>query len=220
MAKVILFGAGQIAEMAYSYLTHQSPHEVAALTVDGAYLDRKEHLGLPVVAFEQAEELYPPDEYEMFVAVSYRSMNRTRAEKCMQARGKGYRLITHVSPHAVVSPDATLGDNCIICEHSVVQPFVRVGDGVIMGDGNHVGHHTVIGDYCFVTSHVVVCGGVQVGPRSFLGVNSTIRDRITIGAECVIGAGALILRDTPARSIYVGAAARRLPGDTTAIYDF
>lgn len=219
MAKIVIFGMGQIAETILSYLRHESAHEVVALTVDAAFLDRKEHMGLPVVPFEEVVHLYPPGECAMFVAVSYRSMNRGRQEKCAQARAKGYSLITHVSPHAVVSPDAIIGDNCMICEHNVLQPFVRVGDGVMMGDGNHIGHHTAIGAYCFITSHVVVCGSVQMGDRSFLGANATVRDRVTLGDECVIGAGALILKDVPARSVYVGAVARRLPMKSDSFYD-
>ena len=220
MSKIVIFGMGQIAETVYSYLRHESSYEISALTVDGAFLDRETQFGLPVTPFEEVQDRYSPDDYQMFVAVSYRSMNRSRAMKCVEARAKGYKLVSHISPRATVSPDAALGDNCLICEHNVLQPFVKLGNGVLMGDGNHVGHHTNVGDYCFITSHVVICGSVHVGRGSFLGANATVRDRITIGEECLVGAGALILKDTPPCSSYIGAAARRLPGDTTTIFDF
>ena len=219
MSRVVIFGIGQLAETICSYLRHESEHEVVAMTVDSEFLDRDRHLGLPVVPFERLAELYPPDGHDCIVAVSYRSMNRSRQQKCEEARGKGYRLISHVSPRATVSPDAVIGDNCMVCEHNVLQPYVRLGDGVMMGDGNHIGHHTAVGSYAFITSHVVICGSVDVGERSFLGANSTVRDRVNLGEECVVGAGALILRDAPARSVYVGAMARRLPVDSSSFYD-
>lgn len=219
MSKVVIFGIGQLAETVYSYLKHDSGHEIVALTVDADFQDRDTHMGLPVVPFEQVAELYPSADHAMFVAVSYRAMNRPRQQKCEQARAKGYKLISHISPRATVSPDAVVGDNCIVCEHNVLQPFVRLEDGVMMGDGNHIGHHTTVGAYTFITSHVVICGSVHVGERCFLGANSTVRDRISLGQECVIGAGALILRDAPEYSVYVGAMARRLPADSRTFAD-
>jgi carbonic anhydrase/acetyltransferase-like protein (isoleucine patch superfamily) len=42
-----------------------------------------------------------------------------------------------------------------------------------------------------------------VAPYSFLGINATIRDNISIGEACVIGAGAVILASTKAKSVYV-----------------
>ena len=40
MAKVVIFGQSQWAELAHFYVTHDSPHEVVAFTVDRDYLDR------------------------------------------------------------------------------------------------------------------------------------------------------------------------------------
>ena len=45
MAKVVVFGVGQWAELAHFYLTHDSPHEVVAFTVDREYLDGDELQG-------------------------------------------------------------------------------------------------------------------------------------------------------------------------------
>jgi acetyltransferase-like isoleucine patch superfamily enzyme len=48
----------------------------------------------------------------------------------------------------------------------------------------------------------VISGHVKVGPYSFLGVNSTLRDGISIGAYNVIGAGALVMKDTADKELY------------------
>ena len=57
MARVIVFGISQWAQLAHFYLTHDSRHEVVAFTVDGKYMDRPDFLGLPVTAFEEVEKL-------------------------------------------------------------------------------------------------------------------------------------------------------------------
>ncbi|OGW69519.1 MAG: hypothetical protein A3A88_11315 [Nitrospirae bacterium RIFCSPLOWO2_01_FULL_62_17] len=48
----------------------------------------------------------------------------------------------------------------------------------------------------------MISGRVGVGSHCFIGVNATIRDGVTIAPECVIGAGALILKDTVAQGVY------------------
>ena len=96
MAKVVVFGIGQLAEVAHFYLTHDSPHDVAAFTVDSEYLKADQHLGVPTVAFDLVHEIYPPDDFRMFVPVGYGNRNRNRELKYRQAKEKGYELITYI----------------------------------------------------------------------------------------------------------------------------
>jgi sugar O-acyltransferase (sialic acid O-acetyltransferase NeuD family) len=204
MRDVVIFGSGQVAEVMHYYITHESDRKVAAFTLDAAYLKEASHLGLPVVPFEEIETAFAPSTYEMFVAISYRQVNKARERKVEEAEAKGYRLISHVSPRAVVWSGFEAKANTFIMENNVIQPYVRIGKNVIMWSGNHVGHHTEIGDNCFIASHVVVSGSVKVGRNTFIGVNATIRDNITIGASNVIGAAALILENTPDEAVYLG----------------
>jgi acetyltransferase-like isoleucine patch superfamily enzyme len=62
---------------------------------------------------------------------------------------------------------------------------------------------------------VVISGHVKIGPYSFLGVNATISDGITIAPECVIGAGATVVRDTKAKGVYIGEAAKLYMKDSS-----
>lgn len=209
--KVILFGNGQVASLSYAVLTRDSAYEVAAFTVDREYLTVSEHLGLPVVPFEEVEALYPPEEYRMLISISFRRMNKLRAEKCEEAKAKGYRLISYVSSRALVWPDLEIGENCQIMGNAAIEPFARIGNNVHVGSGSHIGHHTVIHDHCFLAAQVAVAGSVTIGPYSFLGMNATVRDGIEIAAESVIGAGAGILQNTREREVYIGNTGRLLP---------
>lgn len=215
MAEVIIFGNGQIAEVAHYYLTHDSPHEVVAFTVDADYVGDGSFHDLPVVAFEEVTQSLPPERFEMFLPISYHGVNALRKARYLAAKTLGYRCISYVSSKATVWPGFEPGDNCFIFEDNVIQPFVSIGNNVILWSGNHIGHHTSIADHCFLASHVVVSGNVSIGERCFIGVNATFRDGITIGEECVIGAGALILQDAEPRGVYLGAASerRKTPSD-------
>jgi sugar O-acyltransferase (sialic acid O-acetyltransferase NeuD family) len=199
--KIIIFGDGDIAELADFYFTHDSAFDVAAFTVDEAYLKRDEFRGRPVVPFEKIAELYPPEQYLLFVALSYAKLNGLRADRVAAAKAKGYRLASYLSSRATVFPGFELGENCFILEDNTIQPFARIGSNVTLWSGNHIGHHSIIEDDVFVASHVVVSGGVKIGHGSFVGVNVTLRDHVTIGERCVLGAGALVLEDQPDLSV-------------------
>jgi sugar O-acyltransferase (sialic acid O-acetyltransferase NeuD family) len=201
---VVLFGTGQIAELAHYYFTKDTEYQVAAFTVDAEYISSDLFFGLPVIAFETLEQHFPPESNHLFVAVSYAKMNRVRAEKCRQGRAKNYTLTSYISSRACIFDNVVHGDNCFILEDNTIQPFVKIGDNCTLWSGNHIGHHSVIEDDCFISSHVVISGGVTVGKGCFLGVNSTLRDHITLGEETLIGAGTLILHSTDPRSVYVG----------------
>ena len=64
-----------------------------------------------------------------------------------------------------------------------MQPFVEIGDDVVMWSGNHIGHHTIVKDHVMVTSHVVISGACTIEPYCFFGVNSTVRDETIVARE-------------------------------------
>jgi sugar O-acyltransferase (sialic acid O-acetyltransferase NeuD family) len=217
MKRVVIFGTGDFAQVAHFYLTHDSPYQVAAFTADGSFITENELLGLPVTPFEDIERHYPPDEFQMLIAVAYSGVNRVRAEKYYKARRKGYQLISYMNSKVTHWGDTEIGDNCFIFEDQTIQPFVRIGNNVIIWSGNHIGHHVVIGDHCFVASHVVISGRVTIEPYCFIGVNVTIRDGIKIARECVLGAGSIIVKDTVEKGVYIGKAAELYSRDSSKI---
>src|SRR5262249_47320444 len=148
------------------------------------------------VAFEDTVTHYPPKDYKMFVALGYSRMNKARAEKYYEAKRTGYELVSYVSSKCSYLTDYAAGDNCFILEDNTIQPFVRIGNDVTLWSGNHIGHDSVIEDHCFLASHIVVSGRCHIHPYCFIGVNATLRNSITIARETLVGAGAIIMKDS------------------------
>ena len=207
--KLVIFGSGDIAQLAHYYFSTDSDHEVVAFTVDASYIKEPKFCRLPVVAFEDAVTEFPPGNYDFFVALSYSKLNAVRKEKFLAVKALGYRLASFISSQATVLNEGKIGENCFIFEDNTIQPFVRIGDNVTLWSGNHIGHHSVIKDHSFIASHVVVSGGVEIGEQCFVGVNATLRDHIKVGDRCVIGAGALLLGDAEPDGVYLGLATER-----------
>jgi sugar O-acyltransferase (sialic acid O-acetyltransferase NeuD family) len=207
--KLVIFGSGDIAQLAHYYFSTDSEYEVAAFTVDASFIQETTFCDLPVIAFEEILECYPPETFDLFVALSYSKLNAVRKEKYSAAKSLGYRMANFISSKATVLNDGRIGENCFIFEDNTIQPYVTIGNNVTLWSGNHIGHHSVIKDHVFIASHVVISGGVEIGEQCFIGVNATLRDHITIGEKCVIGAGALLLADAEPEGTYIGTATGR-----------
>lgn len=202
--KLVLFGDSAFADIAYEYFTHDSEYEVVAFTVTRDFLKVTEKFGLPVVAFDEVAQRYPPSSHALHVALVYNQLNRVRRRFYEEAKAKGYTLANYVSSRAFVWRNVTLGDNVFIFEDNTVQPFVKLGSNLVLWSGNHIGHHSTLRDHSFISSHVVISGFCDIGESCFFGVNSTIGNNVTVGHDCLVGSGAMVVRDVPAGSLLKG----------------
>lgn len=212
---LVIVGAGELAQIACEYFSHDSDYAVLAFSVERDYLSTPTLAGLPVVAYEDLEQHYPPSQVEVFVAIPASGLNRLRTRFYLDAKRRGYRMASYVSSQAFVWRNVELGEHCFVFEHNVLQPFIRIGANCILWSGNHVGHRTVLHDHVFLASHAVISGYCEIGASSFVGVNATLSDRVKVAADNVIGAGALLTRDTEPGRIYVGAPARAVAGKSS-----
>jgi sugar O-acyltransferase (sialic acid O-acetyltransferase NeuD family) len=193
MGQIVVFGTSQWAELAHFYLTHDSPHEVVGFTIDRDYSASNEY------------KHFPPPQFQMFIPISFKKMNHARADKYYDAKRRGYELVSYVSSRATTFPDFACGENCFILEDNTIQPFVKIGNNVVMWSGNHIGHHSVIKDHVMITSHVVISGCCTIEPYCFFGVNATVRDETVIARETLVGMGVIILKDTEEFEVYKAA---------------
>ena len=203
MKPIVLYGAGKIAEVLLYFFRHHSSYEVVACSVDRSFVAAEKWNDLPVVAFEDVDQRYPPDKHAMFVAVGYQELNALRARKCAEAKAKGYDLISYVHPQSGLPEDCEHGENCFIMNHVMIHPRVRLGSNVFVWSGAMIGHHSVIGDNCWLTSCANISGVVTVGKNCFFAVNATVAHNVVVGDECFIGANALITKCTEDRQVFL-----------------
>ncbi len=203
--KLVIVGNTSNARLAKYFFTIDSEYEVTAFSVNENYITDPVFEGLPVTALEEIESKYPPSGYEAFVAVGYNGMNKIREKLYNQCKDKGYRMANYISSHCTYLSQFPTGDNCFILEDNTIQPYVKIGNDVVLWSGNHIGHDVTIEDHVFVTSHAVISGFVTIKRNCFIGVNATIRDAITIAPETLIAAGAIIMKDTVEKGVYLPA---------------
>ena len=208
--KLIIFGAGETAEMAAELFTCDSREKVYGFVVDNNFWKpNQEKCGLPVFRLNTVVEEFPPEKYNIFVALGSGRLNRDRKRFYNFFKKKSYNLISYVSSKANLWRTTEIGDNCMIFEGNNLQHNVKIGNNNILWSYNHVGHGSVIEESCFLSSNICVAGYSKVKKNCFLGINSSVIDNITIETDCFIAAGAVVNKNTKENSIYSGNPAKR-----------
>ena len=218
MKQVVIFGTGELAQRIFFYLK-DSDDQVIAFCANKSKIDKEELLDLPVIAFENIEEKFPPSEFSMFIALAYSEMNKKRTKFFNEAKNKGYELYSFIHPSTKVWDEFEIGENCFILANNVIQPFVKIGNNVLIGSNNLISHNTTIGDNCFITSNVTMGGHITMGKNCFVGLSATINQRIKIGNECIVGAGTIITKDINDKEVYAENSSKKLPQSSEHIGD-
>lgn len=191
MKKLVIFGAGKIAEVISYYAINECGFEIAAYTVDREYINSESFNGIPVVPFDELTGKYPKEKYDVFVALGYHDMNKLREKKYLEVKTLGYNIVSIISPKTNLPSNVIYGENCFIMPPALIHPCVELGNNVFVFSGAMVGHHSKIGDNCWLTSCTNISGIVSVGKNCFFAVNSTVGHQVSIGDNCFLGANAL-----------------------------
>jgi len=207
--KVVIYGNGQIAEVAYWYLKKSSLYNIVGFTVQKEFIKKNTFLNLPVVEYENLEEYYSPIDFKLFAPISQHKLNTFREYIYFDSKRRGYEFISYVDSTAKIETDE-IGENCFIFEGNNIQPYTKIGNNCILWSGNHIGHHSVIEDNVFITSHVVVSGDCRIKKNCFVGVNASIKDGTIMEPYSTLGMGGVLTKNTEEYGIYVGNPAKLL----------
>lgn len=129
---------------------------------------------------------------------------------------------TRVWQYVVIFKEATIGTNCNICAHTLIENDVVIGNNVTIKSGVYLWDGTRIEDNVFIGPNATFTNDImprsKVYPEKFerilvkknasIGANATILPGITIGENSMVGAGSVVTKDVPANAVVVGNPAR------------
>ena len=190
---LVIFGAGNIAQVVNFYFERFSEYETVAYVVDDLYFQEKAVFDRPCYPLSKALENQNLVRENWFIALSYKRFNTIRQEKFNLLMSLGVKLTNFIHPSNEINIYLSNSFNNLILENNIIQPFCKFGNNVFMWTNNHIGHHSNIDSNVFISSGVVISGNTNIGENCFFGVNSSVIDNITIGSRSWIGPGQTIL---------------------------
>lgn len=213
MKQIVVLGDTSFAGIVAEYINSTDLGKVVAFTLDSAFIQKRNTFeGFPLIPFEQLEEQYNPNDFELLIVISsVSSVKHLNSIKFHEAKNKGYKLFSFIHPTAFVANSATIGENVIIFPHAIVEPRAIINDGVFVRSAAYVSHETEIGAFSYLAPRATFSGKIKTGEHCFFGTNSTIRDNISIGSDVIVGAGATVLKDLSNEIVIKAAESKILP---------
>ncbi len=204
--KIVIFGNGNLSDVLFYYIKKLNIGEVIGFTVDDNFLSSDSHLELPLVSFEKIERKFSPDVCELLIPLSPNKMNKLRENKFKEAKYKGYALLNFIHP-SVINESLGVGENNIIFEDVILQPYSKIGNNNIIWSGSYIGHHVTVNDNNWISAGTVIGGESKIKNNCFIGINCSIKNNLILEDETFIGMGLAINRNTKPKEVFTGASA-------------
>lgn len=207
MTRILIVGAGGhaqvIADLILNYASSDKDLQLMGFVDDNPELFGHEIFGVKVLG-----HIGRINEFEHDAVVVGIGDNARRARVFDQLKQRGERPISLVHPRATVADDIVLGEGSVVFAGAVINTGSIVNVNVIVNSGATIDHHARVGAHVHVAPGVHLGGAVTVEEGAFLGIGCSVIPKRTIGAWSVVGAGAAVVHDLPAHVTAVGVPAR------------
>lgn len=143
-----------------------------------------------------------------FVVAVGASKVREKIVGNLKSANPNVKFGTVIDPTVEISDLVTIGEGTIICAHSIITVNISIGSHTIINLDCTVGHDAVLQDFVTLYPSVNISGLTDIGHAVELGTGVQIIQGKTVGDYSIVGAGAVIVKDIPARCTAVGSPAK------------
>lgn len=214
MKKLIILGGRGIGMIAASVANDIGNYEVIGFLND--YLSVGETVGIygkhSVIGKTDDIKKYLEDpEIQFFIGYIGMKSEKEVFEKITKLKIPRYRFETLIHPTAIIPKGyCKIGYGVLMAPLSQLSPDTTVGDNCILLPNSFLGHDSRMERFSHITANSVVGGNVLLGKGSHVGTNATIRENVKVGDFAIIGSGSVVLNDVESNSIYVGNPAKKI----------
>ncbi|SFV10310.1 MULTISPECIES: acyltransferase [Pseudomonas] len=125
---------------------------------------------------------------------------------------------TRIWQFSIVFEGAAIGSNCNICAHTLIESDVVIGNnvtiksGVFLWDGTRIEDDVFLGPNATFTNDPMprskiypeTFTGITIMKGASIGANATLLPGVTVGSYAMVGAGAVVTKNVPARAVVIG----------------
>jgi len=193
--------------------------EVLGYTVKGFYDEDDQKINTSIMGVKVNEKFSDLDDHsikdkQFIVAIGH---NETRLRIMTKINKVGGSTPTLIHPTAVISPSAEIGNGVYIQANAYIWTKVKVSDFCIISPNVVIAHHSTLGSACLISTLTAVGASIKIEDKVFIGMGSTIVTGLSkVGGNSIIGAGAVVLKDTDNNSVYAGVPAKKIRSNDLA----
>lgn len=208
--KSIIIGAGTYSEVYLAFL-QEAGNEVVGFLDDDEKYSGKEVMGIPVFG---TTAMLPElkGKYGVEAVFCPIGSNKTRVHFLEFARSLGYKTPNFIHRTVVIGPNVTIADEGVyILQATQIMPFVSIEKDVMISAGSNIIHHCHLSQGTFISNGVNFGAFVLAEKYAYIGMGSTVMTGVkVVGEDCLVGAGAVVVKDVPAKAIVAGVPAKVL----------
>lgn len=150
------------------------------------------YLGLESSFIISTKFLLKKDFFEFFISIGNNAIRELTFKNIHIATD---HIINAIHPSSILADSTVLGAGILIAAGAVVNPFSKIGNGVICNTQSSIDHECIIEDFAHIGPGATLCGNVKIGERTFIGAGSVVKQGIIIGKDVIVGAGAVVVKD-------------------------
>ena len=205
---LVLGGGGHARVIADAILSRSAKYggmELLGFLDDDPAMNQQSIFGKPVFGPLYEIEHIPHDMVVIGVGD-----NEDRQKLFEELSKRGEKLVTVIHPNATVAHDVKMGRGTVVFAGVVVNTGAKIGENVILNTGCTVGHDCTVGPHATIGPGAHLGGAVRIRKGAFVGIGSSILQTRIIGEWAIVGAGAVVLKDVPPRTTFVGVPAHAI----------
>jgi sugar O-acyltransferase (sialic acid O-acetyltransferase NeuD family) len=121
-----------------------------------------------------------------------------------RVKAQGGKFATLISPYAMVSKQAIIGEGCYISPMTRVCALAELKEDVYLASMCIVGHETVVGEHTTFAGNVKAAGSVLIGSDCYISTNVAIAHEVSIGGNTLVAIGSAVANNLKGGEMYIG----------------
>lgn len=207
MESILIIGCGGHARSVADVLEESGKYKIAGYVIGGdeeisAYLESDK---IPIIGHDSdAPTFFQKGVRLAAMGIGYLGGGHARERIYARYKAQGFGFPPVVSPTAVLSSQAFVGEGSFVGKQAIMNRFSQCGALCIINSGAVLEHDVRVEACTHVSVRATICGGSHIGASCFIGAGATVIQGVRIGTGAIIGAGSVVLADVPENTVKVG----------------
>lgn len=206
--KIILIGAHGHARSVADVIRVEGRYKIAGL-IDSFQRPGTICFGYKILGGEKSlpKICHDLNIHKTIIAIGDNYQRQVMADRVQKAI-PDIEFITCIHPSSIIGSDVKIGNGAAIMPGVIIVSGCSIADGCFLNTSSSIDHDGIMEPWSSLGPGVTTGGNVNLGERSAINLGAKVVNDIRIGHDTIIGAGAVVTKDTPDNVLAYGVPCR------------